>query len=96
MAPNLAARVRELDVDAESFYGWIAIHELTHVFQFQGVPWLRDHLGGLIREYLETLDVRIERGNAGALPSLPNPSKLVERSARAAWPRWCRTASSAS
>jgi len=78
VAPNLASAVRELEVDEESFFGWIAIHELTHVFQFQGVPWLRDHLGGLIREYLATVDVKIERGDAGGLPALPDLSKLVD------------------
>jgi coenzyme F420 biosynthesis associated uncharacterized protein len=78
VAPNLDNAVRELGVDAESFFGWVAIHELTHVFQFQGVPWLRDHLGGLIRRYMDTLEIRIEHGNAGGLPSLPDPAKLVE------------------
>ena len=43
-------------------------------FQFQGVPWLREHLGGLLREYLSTVEVRIERGAAGGLPSLPDPA----------------------
>ena len=78
VAPNLERAVRELGVDRDSFYGWIAIHELTHVFQFQGVPWLRDHMGALMREYMDTVDVRIERGDAGGLPSLPDLSKLVE------------------
>ena len=78
VAPNLERAVRELEVDRESFLGWIVIHELTHVFQFQGVPWLREHLGGLMREYLSTVEVRIERGSAGGLPSLPNPSKIAE------------------
>src|SRR5918992_2088102 len=78
VAPNLDKAVRELGVDRDSFFGWIAIHELTHVFQFQGVPWLRDHVGALIREYMDTVDLRIERGNAGALPSLPDLSELVE------------------
>ena len=41
VGPNLAGAVRTLDVDAESFGRWICAHELTHVFQFQGVPWLR-------------------------------------------------------
>ena len=78
VAPNLRRAVHALDVDRDSFFGWIVIHELTHVFQFQGVPWLRDYLGGLMREYLDTVDVRIERGAAGALPSLPNLPQLVE------------------
>ena len=43
------------------------------------MPWLRDHLGGLLREYLATVEVRIERGAAGGLPSLPDPAQLVER-----------------
>ena len=76
--PNLARAIEELEVDRESFLEWIVIHELTHAFQFGGVPWLRDHLGGLVREYLSTVEVRIERGAAGGLPSLPNPARIVE------------------
>jgi coenzyme F420 biosynthesis associated uncharacterized protein len=75
---NLAGAVRDLDVDADSFGRWICAHELTHVFQFQGVPWLREHMSGLLRRYVETLEVRIESGSAGGLPSLPDPSRLVE------------------
>jgi coenzyme F420 biosynthesis associated uncharacterized protein len=78
VAPNLRKAVRQLEVEAEPFHRWICAHELTHVFQFQGVPWLREHMSGMVREYLSTVDVRIERGAAGGLPSLPNPSRLVE------------------
>ncbi len=78
VGPNLAGAVRDLDVDAESFGRWICAHELTHVFQFQGVSWLREHMSGLLREYVRTLEVRIEKGSAGGLPSLPDPSRLVE------------------
>ena len=74
---NLAGAVRDLDVDADAFGRWICAHELTHVFQFQGVPWLREHMAGLLRRYVETLEVRIEKGSAGGLPSLPDPQKLV-------------------
>jgi coenzyme F420 biosynthesis associated uncharacterized protein len=78
VGPNLAGAVRDLDVDADSFGRWICAHELTHVFQFQGVPWLREHMSGLLRRYVATLEVRIESGSAGGLPSLPDPSRLVE------------------
>lgn len=78
VAPNLQRAVGQMGVDRDSFYGWIAIHELTHVLQFQGVPWLREHLASLVREYLETVEVRIDSGAAGGLPSLPNVSRLVE------------------
>jgi coenzyme F420 biosynthesis associated uncharacterized protein len=78
VAPNLRKAVRELRVEPDAFHRWICAHELTHVFQFQGVPWLREHMSGMVREYLSTVDVRIERGAAGGLPSLPNPARLVE------------------
>jgi coenzyme F420 biosynthesis associated uncharacterized protein len=78
VGPNLAGAVRDMDVDADSFGRWICAHELTHVFQFQGVPWLREHMSGLLREYVATLEVRIQKGAAGGLPSLPDPARLVE------------------
>jgi coenzyme F420 biosynthesis associated uncharacterized protein len=78
VGPNLERAVRQLQVDRESFLGWIAVHELTHALQFQGVPWLRDHLRGLLRDYLDSVEVRIESGAAGGLPSLPQPSKIAE------------------
>ena len=49
------------------------------MLQFSGVTWLREHLGALLREYLATVEVRIDRGAAGGLPSLPDPAQIVER-----------------
>jgi coenzyme F420 biosynthesis associated uncharacterized protein len=78
VGPNLAGAVRSLEVDPDAFGRWICAHELTHVFQFQGVPWLREHMSGLLRRYVETLQVRIDSGSAGGLPSMPDPARLVE------------------
>jgi len=78
-AANLERAAAELRVDREGFLRWVAIHELTHALQFGGVPWLREYLGGLLRSYLETVDVRIERGPGGGLPTLPSPAELVAR-----------------
>ncbi len=78
IGPNLDKAVAELEVDPDAFGRWVCAHELTHVHQFQGVPWLREHMSGLLREYLDSVEVRIERGAAGGLPSLPDPSKLIE------------------
>jgi coenzyme F420 biosynthesis associated uncharacterized protein len=78
VAPNMRKAVRELEIDPDAFHRWICAHELTHVYQFQGVPWLREHLSAMVREYLAGVEVRIERGAAGGLPSLPNPAHLVE------------------
>ena len=78
VAPNLRKAVRELEVDPYPFQRWISAHELTHVFQFQGVPWLREHLSEMIRTYLATVQVRVNRGAAGGLPVLPRAAELVE------------------
>jgi coenzyme F420 biosynthesis associated uncharacterized protein len=80
VAPNLAEASHTLGVDRESFLRWVTIHELVHALQFGGVPWLRPHLGGLLREYMDTVEVKIS-GGAGAFgrPALPNPADLVAR-----------------
>jgi coenzyme F420 biosynthesis associated uncharacterized protein len=79
VAPNLDKAITELDVDRAAFIDWIVLHELTHVLQFTGVPWLREHLGGLLRAYLDSVDVQIKAGAAGGLPAMPNIPALVER-----------------
>jgi coenzyme F420 biosynthesis associated uncharacterized protein len=78
VGPNLDKAVADLEVDAAAFGRWVCAHELTHVHQFGGVPWLRGHMSGLLREYLTTLELRIERGSAGGMPSIPDPAKIVE------------------
>ena len=78
VGPNLDRAVEQMEVDRDSFLTWIALHEVTHVFEFSGVPWLRGHLGQLIREFLTTVEVRIERGAGGGLPSLPDAKKIAE------------------
>jgi coenzyme F420 biosynthesis associated uncharacterized protein len=35
---------------------WIAIHEVTHRAQFTGVPWMRAHYLGLVRQAFELVD----------------------------------------
>jgi coenzyme F420 biosynthesis associated uncharacterized protein len=79
VAPNLNKAVGDLGAEREAFIDWIVLHELTHVVQFTGVPWLRDHLGGLLRAYLATVDVQIKAGAAGGLPAMPNIQELVDR-----------------
>lgn len=78
VAPNLHGAAAQLGADRESFLRWVAIHELVHALQFGGVPWLREHLAGLLRSFLATVDVRIERGT-GRFARLPRPVALVER-----------------
>lgn len=76
---NVRSAAQELGVELDSFLRWVTVHELTHALQFGAVSWLRGHLGGILEEYLASVEVRIETGSAGGLPSLPNPAELVER-----------------
>jgi coenzyme F420 biosynthesis associated uncharacterized protein len=57
VAPNVANIERELDVDPHDFRLWVCLHEETHRVQFTAVPWLRDHLRGQIRSFLEQTDL---------------------------------------
>jgi len=59
LAPNMALTARNLAVDRDELVLWVTIHEITHAVQFSGAPWLRDHLGGLLRELIGGLQVTI-------------------------------------
>jgi coenzyme F420 biosynthesis associated uncharacterized protein len=78
VGPNLVKAIGELQLERDGFLAWIVFHEVTHVFQLSGVEWLRPYLAGLLREYLETVEVQINRGAAGGLPSFPKPAEIVE------------------
>ena len=59
LAPNLAQAARSLGVDREELVLWVSIHEITHAVQFAGAPWLRDYLGGMLKELIDGLHVTI-------------------------------------
>jgi coenzyme F420 biosynthesis associated uncharacterized protein len=59
LAPNLAQAARNLGVDRDELVLWVTIHEITHAVQFAGAPWLRDHLGGMLKELIDGLQISI-------------------------------------
>ena len=69
VAENLREAVGALRADPEDLVTWVTLHEVTHAFEFAGVPWLRDHLASLLRELLEGMDVRLEARDLLRLPS---------------------------
>ena len=71
VAPNLGHAAGTLEADADQLLRWVALHETTHALQFGSVPWLREHLAGLIGEMLAVLDV-----DPRGLLRLPDPSDL--------------------
>jgi uncharacterized protein (DUF2342 family) len=59
LAPNLAIAARNLGVDRDDLVLWVTIHEITHAVQFSGAPWLRAHLGGMLQELIDGLQVSL-------------------------------------
>ena len=85
LAPNLAQAARNLGVDRDELVLWVTIHEITHAVQFGGAPWLREHLGGMLKELIDGLQVAVAGDGAKKgprIPRLPDPAELraiVER-----------------
>lgn len=78
VAPNLEQMVEKLDADRDELVRWVALHEVTHSLQFAGVPWLREHMAGLIRELLEGVNVEIDPARMLRLPGPEDLRKLVD------------------
>jgi coenzyme F420 biosynthesis associated uncharacterized protein len=85
LAPNLAQAARNLGVDRDELVLWVTIHEVTHVVQFSGAPWLREHLGGMLTELIDGLGVTVTGRSAGGGQRLrlPDPAGLRELLERA-------------
>jgi coenzyme F420 biosynthesis associated uncharacterized protein len=73
LAPNLAQAARNLGVDRDELVLWVTIHEITHAVQFGGAPWLREHLGGMLRELIDGLQLKLDpRSTRDDLPEEQN------------------------
>ncbi|WP_232506014.1 zinc-dependent metalloprotease [Microlunatus flavus] len=57
VAPNVVEVERLLRVPPSDFRLWVCLHEETHRVQFTAVPWLRQHLLGLIGRLVGTADL---------------------------------------
>jgi coenzyme F420 biosynthesis associated uncharacterized protein len=57
VGPNVVELERKHRFPKDQFRLWLALHEVTHRVQFEGVPWLRAYLGDLIESYLRSLDL---------------------------------------
>jgi coenzyme F420 biosynthesis associated uncharacterized protein len=82
LAPNLEQAARNLSVDRDELVAWVAIHEITHAVQFDGAPWLREYLAGILRELIEGLQVSVGDGVRPRLPDAADLRSLVERARR--------------
>ena len=57
VGPNLVETERRHGFVPEDFALWVAVHEVTHRFQFEGVPWLRPRFLDLVHRYLESMEL---------------------------------------
>jgi coenzyme F420 biosynthesis associated uncharacterized protein len=59
---NIVAAAGRLGVPVDGLRLWIVLHETTHALQFEGHPWLRDHLAGLVERFTAPLAERLGVG----------------------------------
>lgn len=81
VAPNLTEAEAKLgQPDRDLFLRWIAMHEGTHALQFEAVPWLRDHVGGLVESLLASASLRPELRDLGTAVrrSISDPRQLAD------------------
>jgi coenzyme F420 biosynthesis associated uncharacterized protein len=60
VVPNIAAFEKDWSLDPTEFRTWVAIHEVTHRFEFAR-PWTATHLHQLLEDYLSTLQLDVEQ-----------------------------------
>ena len=77
VAPNIAQSAVRLEADAHELLTWIAFHEVTHAVQFTAVPWLREHLAGLLGELLESLELKVDPSVLLRLPAADDVREMV-------------------
>jgi len=53
VGPNILQMERTHQFKPSEFRYWVALHELTHRAQFQGISWMGDYFMGLVTELVE-------------------------------------------
>ncbi|MGH2739245.1 MAG: zinc-dependent metalloprotease [Actinomycetota bacterium] len=57
VGPNVVELERRYGFPVPDFRLWLCLHEITHRLQFDGVPWLLGHIAGLVRTYLDSVEL---------------------------------------
>ena len=56
VVPNIASFERDWSLPPVEFRAWVALHEVTHLFEFQA-EWARGHFLWLVRDFISTLEL---------------------------------------
>jgi coenzyme F420 biosynthesis associated uncharacterized protein len=67
--PNIARVQQQLGLNDQDFRLWIALHETTHVFEFEAYPWVRPYFNDLLRQFLNQVSTQLDALGVG-LPQL--------------------------
>jgi coenzyme F420 biosynthesis associated uncharacterized protein len=73
--PNIRAVERSLQLPSDEFRLWLALHETTHVFEFEAFHWVRPYFNGMLEEYFEFLKEDVQHLSQ----SVKNMKILVDR-----------------
>ncbi len=58
VVPNISAFERDWSLDPTDFRTWVALHEVTHRFEFSR-PWAAPRFRGLLDDFLSTLELDV-------------------------------------
>jgi coenzyme F420 biosynthesis associated uncharacterized protein len=83
--PNIARIAREQQVDVAALRQWIVIHEVSHVFQFEGVAWLRPYMHDLMNRFIATMADQIRQPTNGVVAVV---QRAAQRGGQGNWIEW--------
>lgn len=83
--PNIARIAIEQGVNLADLRQWIVIHEVSHVFQFEGIPWLRPHLRVLLDRFMQTLAQQLISPHAGVMSIA---KRVTQQPQAQSWVEW--------
>jgi putative hydrolase len=58
VVPNIAAFEKDWSLDPREFRTWVALHEVTHRFEFAR-PWARDRFVEVVDDFLQTMTIDV-------------------------------------
>lgn len=88
VAPNIARIADEQRIDEVALREWIVIHEVSHVFQFEGVPWLRAYMRMLLDRVMHTMAAHMRQPGNGMLQMI---ERIVTQQGSGHWLEWVLT-----
>lgn len=83
--PNIARIADEQGVHIADLRQWIVIHEVSHVFQFEGIAWLRPHMRMLLDRFMQTLAQQLETPQDGVMAMV---RRVIQQPRAQSWVTW--------